>query len=249
MQGLDSHSRDEECLIRPGSEAAFRNAVQLLKDLPAAEALPYHLFKFMEAEREAQESEEGAVVDEEPESEEARYSRLLRHSVNHVPGGTLAGRTAYNPDVVTPQIIRATGSFHGRPWYDSVEVASLDDEDALQFEYAQLQMVFTAKLDGGSAARQLALVRYYAEDDGQDVLTEFGSKRLKWLKRPQLHIRERAPGMGYCAVVGLDSISSRAYIVKDFSNASGKLFHWSNHKLTKLTLVHKVYPPRIVTSQ
>ena len=136
--------------------------------------------------------------------------------VSLVKGAVICGRYDWSPDHAILETVRATASFHGAEYFDSVAVASGVEG---QLWYAQLRALFwMATADG--AKHQLALVRWYEEVDTQatsaslsdQLASEFGCRRLRW---EQQH--RRGTQVPRYSVIQLDSIVRRQCIVPDCS--------------------------------
>ena len=114
------------------------------------------------------------------------------------------------------QTVRATSNFHGKPWFDFVRVRNADGGAY----YAQLRLLFIWK------NRQFAFVRWLDANAPKedDVLSSFGCVRLAWEKcRTRKH--NNVPRYD---VIPLASIVCQEYIVPDFRDSTGELFHVSS---------------------
>ena len=75
--------------------------------------------------------------------------------------------------------------------------------------YAQLLLLFTYKVGEAAVSRQ-ALVRWYEDaPQASDQLVEAGCTRLKWA--------EGRAGQPWLAVIDIESVICRSYIVPDFA--------------------------------
>lgn len=146
-------------------------------------------------------------------SEAAQHSLPAR--VSHVKGAVLCARYDWSPDHAILETVRATASFHGASYYDSVAVAS--DEQG-QLWYAQLRALFSVVADG--VRHDLALVRWYEEVDMQapssslldQLAWRYGCRRLRWAQQ-----KRRGKQVPHLSVIQLGSIVRRQCVVPDCS--------------------------------
>lgn len=133
------------------------------------------------------------------------------------------------------QTVRASPTFHGKPYYDGVEIMLRDgisvasSSNTRNVGYAQLRLIFTAVNPVTNVEESLVFLRMYSKPipDSNDVLYQHGCIPLSWA-RASNHTK----GTGAYRVRRLDCIVRRMYIVPDFSKP-GKFhtcaFKWSRN--------------------
>lgn len=166
----------------------------------------------------------------------------------------LAADVPWNDESLVLQTIRASPSFHGRPWYDSVAVKQAADDEqeaaargrqgatsrkrrsrqqqgADEVAYAKLLLLFAADLPdrmGNISTMQLAYVQWYQVVQEESVLCKAGAVALSWDMVNDPVRRDVAGRTPRCGIVHLSSILRREYIVQNhaFAAAQGR-FHVS----------------------
>lgn len=131
-------------------------------------------------------------------------------------GAVLCGRYDWSPDHTILETVRATASFHGAAYFDSVAVASGVEG---QPWYAVLRALFWMVTADG-VKHQLALVKWYEEVDSfsttaspaDQLAASFGCKRLRWAQQSR-----RGAQIPHYSVIQLGSILRRQCIVPDCS--------------------------------
>jgi hypothetical protein len=128
------------------------------------------------------------------------------------------------------QTVRAVPTFHGKPYYDSVEIQIGRNTTA----YAQLRLLFSLRDANTGGMQDLAFVRMYsrvrldADADQRDILSEHGCVPLSWTRATNT-----VRGTGAYRLVPLDSIKRRVYIVPDFTMPVDTWFHVCDFKWTR----------------
>ena len=153
-----------------------------------------------------------------PSSSTQAGHHSLPAKVSLVKGAVICGHYDWSPEDSILETIRATASFHGAEYFDSVVVAS---EVETELWYAQLRALFTMVTADG-VTHQLALVRWYEEVDIRDasagaspsdqLASRYGCKRLRWAEQQRRGIQ-----VPYHSVIPLSSIVRRQCIVPDCS--------------------------------
>jgi len=209
LQKLESERLGEDAeleQLKTASDAAVRHASDFLALQPGLMSLPFLLKMYCEAD--------GISLGLD----------LLSSNVYAVKGGIVLCPTFGDPETLTPQHVRATPRFHSAPYFDSVTVKWVDEDGAIQQDYAQLRLLFSVRTTAG-VQRELALIRWYKNvseaPNERDVLAGFDVARLCWDKPPRSHwsalavLRPR----GYYDIVDLQAIVERTYVVQDYAKA------------------------------
>jgi hypothetical protein len=130
------------------------------------------------------------------------------------------------------QTVRATPAFHGKPYFDSVEIRLRDGAmNARNVAYAQLRLLFSAVNPRTGGNENLVFLRMYSRTrpDDDDLLSQYGCVPLSWAR-----LTNTVKGTGAYRVCLLENIIRRVYIVPDFSKDGQCRFHtcafkWARH--------------------
>lgn len=149
-------------------------------------------------------------------------------TIHVAPTAVLAAALPWETDGSAElQTVRAVPTFHGKPYYDSVEIQVARNTTA----FAQLRLLFS--LRGASGEMQdLAFVRMYSrvrQDAHEiDMLSEHGCVPLSWARAVNT-----VRGTGAYRLITLNTIKRRVYIVPDFTKPVDTRFHLCAFKWTR----------------
>ncbi len=117
------------------------------------------------------------------------------------------------------QTVRAVPYFHGKPYFDSVEIQNVG-----RSAFGQLRVLFSLKNPSTGQDEELAFVKMYSrvrmDPNEKDLLSEHGCVPLVWA-RTSNSVR----GTGAYRIITLQRIIRRVYIVPDFSKSVSTRFH------------------------
>jgi hypothetical protein len=117
------------------------------------------------------------------------------------------------------QTVRAVPSFHGKPYFDSVEIQIVG-----RSAFAQLRMLLSLKNPITCQEEELAFVKMYSrvrlDQNERDMLSEHGCIPLSWARASNC-----VRGTQAYRLLPLQSIIRRVYIVPDFSKPRSNRFH------------------------
>lgn len=126
------------------------------------------------------------------------------------------------------QTVRAVPTFHGKPYYDSVEIQVGRNATA----YAQLRLLFSLRNADTGDMDDYAFVRMYSrvrqDANTRDILSDHGCIALSWARASNT-----VRGTGAYRLISLESIKRRVYVVPDFTKPVDTRFHVCAFKWTR----------------
>jgi hypothetical protein len=126
------------------------------------------------------------------------------------------------------QTVRAVPTFHGKPYYDSVEIQVGSNSTA----YAQLRLLFSLQKSDTGDTEDYAFVRMYSkvrpDANSRDMLSDHGCVALSWARASNT-----VRGTGAYRLIRLENIKRRLYVVPDFTKPVDTRFHVCPFKWTR----------------